>query len=134
RHFEEQARVEGPRGRRASLSLAGVYVQAGEAAKAEALYEAALAADPKDATAARKLADLLAKRGDKAGARARLEPTLRAPLPDTVQEQSLRSLINWSLDLSDIDGARKYHAELVRKAQGSFFVRAELGRLLMERR
>lgn len=132
-HFEKAAAEDDAAGRRAKLSLAGVYLHAGDLAKAEALYQAVLSSDPNDALAPRKLAQLLADRGDKAAARARLEPTLKLKLPDVVQEQSLRSLITWSLDLSDVDAARKYHAELVKKAQGSFFVRAELGRLLLER-
>lgn len=134
RHYEERSAQGGTTGLRAKLSLAGAFVHAGDAAKAEALYDEVLATDAKDELAARKLAYLLAARGDKAGARARLEPTLKAKQPDVVREQSLRSLIDWSLDLGDLEGARKFHAELVQNAQGSFFVRAELGRLLMERR
>jgi tetratricopeptide (TPR) repeat protein len=132
--FEERAARGGPEGRRARLSLAGVYLQAGDKPRAEALYEQLLADAPADELAARKLAQLLADRGDKAGARARLEPTLRGKLPDAVREQTLRSLMIWSLDAGDTEAARKYHAELVQLAGGSFFVRAELGRLLMERR
>jgi tetratricopeptide (TPR) repeat protein len=134
RRFEERSLAGGVEGRRAALTLAGVAVQAGDKARAEALYEKILGEAPGDALAAQKLAQLLADRGDKAGARARLEPTLRAPLPDVVREQTLRSLIAWSLDLSDLETARKHHAELVRLAQNSFFVQAELGRQLMERR
>jgi tetratricopeptide (TPR) repeat protein/HEAT repeat protein len=134
RYFEERAAQAGVTGRRAKLSLAGAYIHAGAPARAEALYQEVLTADPDSEIAARKLAHLLAERGDKQAARARLSPTLRLSLPDAVREESLRALITWSLDLSDIEAARKFHAELVQKAQGSFFVRAELGRLLMDRR
>jgi tetratricopeptide (TPR) repeat protein/HEAT repeat protein len=132
--FEARAAQPNAEGRRASLTLAGVYVQAGDKPRAEALYEKVLRESPGDELAARKLSQLLAERGDKAGAVARLEPTLGAHLPDVVREQTLRSLLAWSLDLSDLDGARKYHAALVKMSQQSFFVQAELGRLLMERR
>jgi tetratricopeptide (TPR) repeat protein len=37
------------------------------------------------------------------------------------------------LDLKDVAGARRYHQELVRRAQGSFYVRGELGRELFVR-
>ncbi|HWO11816.1 MAG TPA: tetratricopeptide repeat protein, partial [Polyangiaceae bacterium] len=134
RRYEELAARPGAEGQRARLSLAGAYVHAGDKARAEALYEQVLAEAPGDELAARKLSQLLAERGDKAGARARLEPTLAGKLPDVVREQTLRSLIAWSLDLSDIDGARRHHAQLVALSHDSFFVRAELGRLLMERR
>jgi len=134
RRYEELAARGGADGRRARLSLAGVYVHAGDKPRAEALYEQLLGESAGDDLAARKLAGLLAERGDKAGARARLEPTLAGKLPDVVREQTLRSLIAWSLDLSDLAGARKHHEALVALSQNSFFVRAELGRLLMERR
>jgi cellulose synthase operon protein C len=132
--FEERAARAGAEGRHAALTLAGVYVQAGDKPRAEAAYEKILSESPAEEVAARKLSQLLAERGDKVGARARLEPTLAARLPDVVREQTLRSLITWSLDLSDLESARKYHAQLVKMSQQSFFVQAELGRLLMERR
>jgi tetratricopeptide (TPR) repeat protein/HEAT repeat protein len=132
-HFEPLAAQKDAAGRRARLALAGVYVHAGDAARAEALYQEVLAADPSFDVAARKLSQLLAQRGDLRGARERLAPTLKQTLPGPVREETLRSLIGWSLDLSDLDGARAYHAQLVQAAQGSFFVRAELARLLFER-
>lgn len=134
KHFEAAAARPGDAGRRAQLSLAGALVHARQPARAEAIYEALLAADPRQELAARRLAQLLADRGEKARARERLAPVLRLTLPAPVREQALRSLIGWSLDLSDVEGARRYHDELVKAAGGSFFVRAELGRLLMERR
>lgn len=133
-HFQAQATSRDTRGLGARLSLAGVYVHAGDPARAEALYEEVLAAEPTHEVALRKLAHLLAQRGDKRGARTRLEETLRLPQPDAVREQTLRSLIEWSLDLGELDVARKHHRQLVKKTDGSFFVRAELGRMLMERR
>src|SRR5690606_2278418 len=84
--FAEKAQRGGAEGRRATLTLAGVYVHAGDKARAEALYEEVLRAAPGDELAARKLAQLLADRGDKAGARARLEPTLAGRQPDVVRE------------------------------------------------
>lgn len=134
RHFQARAGTGSAAARNAQLALAGVYVEAGDLDQAEALYEAVLAAEPQSDVALRKLAALLAQRGDKRAARDRLESTLDLPQPDAVREQSLRSLIEWSLDLSDLPAARKYHRRLVQAAQGSFFVRAELGRMLMDRR
>jgi tetratricopeptide (TPR) repeat protein/HEAT repeat protein len=134
RRYEEIAARGGAEGRRARLSLAGVYVHAGDKARAEALYEQLLGDGTHDDLPARKLAALLAERGDKAAARARLEPTLAGKLPEATREQTLRSLIAWSLDLGDLAAARKHHDALVALSQNSFFVRAELGRLLMERR
>ena len=133
RHFEPLAAKNDAAGQRARLALAGVYVHAGDEPRAEALYSALLASDPEARAAAQRLAQLLAKRGDVRGARERLAPTLKLKLANAVREETLRSMIGWSLDLNDLESARKYHAELVREAQGSFFVRAELGRLLVER-
>lgn len=132
-HLEGLAARGDAAGQRARLTLAGVYVHAGDSARAEALYAALLAADPAARVPAQRLAQLLAKRGDVLGARERLAPTLKHEKAGPQREEALRSLITWSLQLQDLDGARKYHAELVQAAQGSFFVRAELGRLLVER-
>ncbi|MEY4547260.1 MAG: hypothetical protein RL685_3455 [Pseudomonadota bacterium] len=118
---------------RARLTLAGVYVHAGDSARAEALYAALLATDPSARVPAQRLAQLLAKRGDVRGARDRLAPTLKLKQAGPQREETLRSLITWSLDLQDLESARKYHANLVQEAQGSFFVRAEFARLLVER-
>jgi len=134
RRFEELAARGGEAGRRAALTLGGVYARAGDKARAESSYEAVLRDEPGSTLAARELSELLAERGDKAGARARLEPTLKAKLPDVVREQTLRSLVTWSLDMNDLEGARRHHAALVTLSRGSYFVRAELGRQLMERR
>jgi cellulose synthase operon protein C len=131
--YEDLAAHTDATAERARLTLAGVYVHAGNNARAEALYAQLLAADPSARVPAQRLAQLLSKRGDLKGARERLAPTLTLKQPSTEREAALRSLISWSLDLSDLEGARKYHAELVREAQGSFFVRAELARLLVER-
>jgi len=132
-HYEPLAAQKDAAGQRARLTLAGVYLHAGDNARAEALYAELLAADPTARAPAQRLAQLLAKRGDLRGARERLAPTLKLQQTGPQREETLRSLIGWSLDLSDLDAARKYHAELVREAQGSFFVRAELARLLVER-
>jgi hypothetical protein len=104
--FEERAARGGAEGLRAKLTLAAVYAHAGDKARAEALYDEVLREAPGEELAARKLAQLLADRGDKAGARARLEPTLLSKQPDVVREQTLRSLITWSLDVSDLPGLR----------------------------
>ena len=76
-HLEKLASRPDAAGQRARLTLAGVYVHAGDSARAEALYVELLAADPSARAPAQRLAQLLAKRGDVRGARERLAPTLK---------------------------------------------------------
>ena len=117
----------------ALVALAGVFRQDAQHDRAIQTYEKAIAEKPDDATALAALAGLLSDRGDKAGARARYEAALPHIKADATREQTLRTLLSLSLDLNDLDAAKRYHAELVKRAQGSFFARAELGRELLTR-
>lgn len=49
------------------------------------------------------------------------------------KEQTLRTLLQLALDTKDYGAAKNFHRQLVQRAKGSFFVRAELGRELMLR-
>jgi tetratricopeptide (TPR) repeat protein len=117
----------------ALLALAGIYRQDGQQERALKTYERALVEQPKSSPALIALARLLADRGDRDGARARYEQALPLLKNDTDKELTLRTLMGLCLDAKDFDGAKKYHRELVTRAHGSFFVRAELGRELMLR-
>lgn len=123
----------GPGQYAARIALAGVLRHDGQLDSAVSEYERAIAAAPDAPVAEIALAGLLADRGDKAGARARYEHALPRVTADADREQILRSLVGLSLDLDDLPGARKYHQEIVRRAKGSFFARAELGRELLSR-
>src|SRR5690606_5930817 len=79
------------------------------------------------------LAHLLLDRGDKAAARQRFQAALPLLKNDAEREQVLRLLMQLALDEKDFAAAQRHHAELVRRAGGSPFVRAELGRELMLR-
>jgi len=131
--FEQRSQAPGPQRWSALVALAGVYRQAGDGARAVATYERAIAEEPGRSVAQLALAELLADRGDRAGARARYEAALPLLTTDAEREPVLRQLMTLCLDLKDVAGARRYHQELVRRAQGSFYVRGELGRELFVR-
>ncbi len=88
---------------------------------------------PKNPIAVVALARMLNERGDKTAARARFEQALPALKDDADREQVLRTLLGLCLDLKDYDAGKRYHLELVKRAGGSFFVRAEFGRELLAR-
>src|SRR6185295_13952226 len=75
----------------------------------------------------------LLDQGDKAGAKKRFEEARPLVQNDAEEEQLLRSLMSLCLDLRDFDGAKRHHEELVKRAKGSFFARAELARELFAR-
>ena len=131
--FEKRAAQPGPAQWNALVALAGIYRQDGNQEKAIATYERAIAEQPKNPIALIALAQLLVDRGDKAGARKRFEQALPLLTTDAEREQTLRTLLGLALDLKDFEGARAHHRELVNRAKGSFFVRAELGRELLAR-
>lgn len=131
--FEHRAAASGPDHWNALLALAGLYRQDAQRQKAVSTYERALAERAGDPAALLALAHLLEDSGDQAGARERYAAALPKLTLDADKEQTLRTLMQLSLDLKDFDGAKKYHAELVKRASGSFYVRAELGRELLLR-
>jgi cellulose synthase operon protein C len=131
--LERRAATNGPDRFSALLALAGVERLEGRLDRALASYERAAAEQPKNAAAQLALSRLLEQRGDKAGARGRLERALELTNDAAEREQMLRSLRGLSLDLKDYAAAERFQRELEKRAAGSFFVRAELGRELLNR-
>lgn len=131
--FERRAAQPGSEHYNALVALAGVYKQDARVDRAIDAYEKAITERPTEVAAVVALANLLNDRGDKAAAKTRYEQALPHLKDDATREQVLRTLMSLSLDVNDYDGAKRYHDELVKKAGGSFFVRAELGRELLTR-
>ncbi len=131
--FEQRADKSGSDQWNALVALAGIYRQDAQQEKAMATYEKAIAQRPDDPVAMLALGHMLEDRGDKKGARERYAQALPKIKIDADKEQTLRTLMQLSLDLKQFDDAKKYHTELVRRAKGSFYVRAELGRELLLR-
>jgi cellulose synthase operon protein C len=131
--FEQRAAQSGANQWNALVALAGIYKQDGQHERAIATYEKAIGDNPKDATAPLALAHVLEDRGDKAGAQKYYVKALPLIKADAEREQVLRTLMQLSLDLKQFEQAKKYHTQLVTRAKGSFYVRAELGRELLLR-
>ena len=117
----------------ALVAIAGLEKLEGRPERAQAAYERAIGEDPKNPIAVVALARMQNERGDKAAARVRFEQALPALKDDADREQVLRTLLGLCLDLKDYDSAKRYHEQLVKRAGGSFFVRAEFGRELLAR-
>ena len=117
----------------AQVALAGVLEKDAQGPAAISAYERAIAEAPKNPVAILALGRLLEAQGDKAGARSRFEEARPLVTVDADREQLLHTLVNLCLDLHDYDAAKRYHAEIVQRAKGSFFARAELGRELLTR-
>ncbi|HVY48211.1 MAG TPA: tetratricopeptide repeat protein, partial [Minicystis sp.] len=115
------------------VALAGIYKQDGRLDEAIATYKKAIADKPNDPSAMIALAQLESDKGDKAAARATYEKALPLLKVNADVEQTTRTLLGLSLDLKDFAAAKRYHEALVKQAQGSLFVRAELGRELLAR-
>ncbi|HEY3498684.1 MAG TPA: tetratricopeptide repeat protein, partial [Polyangiaceae bacterium] len=131
--LERRAGANGPERYAALLALAGVERLEGNLDAALRSYERAAAEQPKSPAADLAIARLLEQRGDRAGARARLERALERTTDAAEREQMLRSLRGLSLDLRDFTAAARFQRELEKRGGGSFFVRAELGRELLNR-
>ena len=131
--FEARAKKSGKGQWNAKVALAGVYKQDGRPQQAIATYKEAIAQRPKNPVALMALAHLLQDQGDKKAARQRYEQALPYLKASADKEQTLRTLMQLSLDLKDFDAAKKFHRKLVARAKGSFYVRAELGRELLQR-
>ncbi len=131
--FERRAQASSPEAWSAKLALAGLFKQDGRFADAISGYEAAIRERPSGASARLALAALEADRGDPRGARRNYEEALPLLTAPTDVESTRRALLGLCLDLEDWDAAAKHHAELVKSAQGSLFVKAELGKELMAR-
>lgn len=130
--FEARARREGAGQYNALVALAGLYEQAGRFEDAASTYERATRLQPQGTLAPIARARLLERGGDPAGARALYEAVLPR-LKGNERELVLRDLVRLCLDQKDFAGAKRHHGELVRQASGSMYVRAELGRELLQR-
>ncbi len=131
--FEQRAQDQGDRARAARLSLAGVLVHAGRREEALELYRQLGEQRPADAAVKTRLARVLATAGKLEEAREQLLLALPLRLEKSEREEALRTLVDWSLELRDLPMAKELHDKRVALTGGSFFVRAELGRKLMER-
>lgn len=131
--FEKRAADTSPDAWAARVVLAGIYKQDGRYSDAVKAYEAAIAERPKEPDPILALAQLASDRGEKAAARGHYEKALALLKNAADIEQTTRTLMTLALDLKDFEGAKKYHDALVKTAQGSLFVKAELGRELLSR-
>ncbi|MEP7053593.1 MAG: tetratricopeptide repeat protein, partial [Pseudomonadota bacterium] len=129
----KRAEAGGATGYAALVAEAGLEKLEGRPEKAQSAYERAIGEDPQNPIAVVALARMLNERGDKSAARARFEQALLTLKDDADREQVLRTLLGLCLDLKDYDAAKRFHDQLVKRAGGSFFVRAELGRELLAR-
>ena len=133
--FEQRAADTSDKGKQygATIALAAFYKSDGRSPDAIHMYETAIGLMPADATAVLLLAHMLQDRGDSAPARQRYEQALPLQTSTVDKEQTLRTLMELSLDLKDWDGAGRYHVQLVKLDPTSMFVKAELGRELFAR-
>lgn len=129
--FEARGARGGPGEFAATVTLAALYEQAGRLDEARRSYERAAKLDPKSSVAELGLARLLEK-DDPAAARGAYERALPR-LTGAERELVMRTLMRLALDARDFDAATRYHADLVKAAKGSMYVRAELGRELLLR-
>lgn len=116
------------------MALSWVHESEGDTAKAEALLRRAEQAHPKHAAPLLALANIAETKADKSATAAYLERALPLQREALEREQTLRRLRSLALDAGDVARARGYHDQLVKEAKGSSFVRAELGKELLDRR
>ncbi|NRA33477.1 MAG: HEAT repeat domain-containing protein [Polyangiaceae bacterium] len=131
--LESQVGAKGPSAFSAQLVLGGLYRFDGQFDRAKTTFEAAIGGRPESGEARLALASFLEFRGDKAGAKTAYEAALPRLKKDNEKEPVHRRLLTLSLDLKDWEAAKGHHRYLVKRAHGSFFARAELGRELMLR-
>jgi tetratricopeptide (TPR) repeat protein/HEAT repeat protein len=131
--LEQRIAAGGTDGWSGKVALAGIHRIDNRLQDAIRLYQEAIQQRPDAIGATRALAEVMLDSGDLAQARSLYEKVL-AKTPDRVDKESaIRTLVRIALDQKDHPGAKAYHEQLVRLAQGSIFVRAELGRELMQR-
>jgi tetratricopeptide (TPR) repeat protein len=130
--FEQRAAADGSDQFNARVALAGIYISAGRKGDAEKILEQCIADKPKSAMPRLMMARLAENQNDKAKARTHYEAAL-PHMKGAEAEQVVRSLMMLSLDLEDFDAAAKYHQRLVKSADGSLFVKKELGTELFHR-
>ena len=116
-----------------TVSLAGLYAEAGREAEAIALYQAGIKAKPTDPIALLALSELHQNKNRPELAVELLEQAVNYLKNATNKELRQRELLELYLGLQRFDDAKRVHKELVKRAKGSYFVRAELGRALLDR-
>jgi tetratricopeptide (TPR) repeat protein/HEAT repeat protein len=131
--LEQRMAAGGNDGWSAKVALAGIYRIDNKVQDAIRLYREALQARPNAIGATRALAEVVLDSGDLVQARTLYEQVLSKTTARVDKESAMRTLIRIALDQKDYTAAKGYHGQLVRLAQGSIFVRAELGRELMQR-
>jgi len=131
--FETRAAAEGDDAWSARVALAGIYKQDGRHDDAIKTYETAIAQKPDAPAPLLALAHLREDKGDTSEARTLYEKALPLLKVGAEIEQTRRVLMSLSLELKDFEAAKKQHNELIKRAKGSLFVKAELGRALMSR-
>jgi len=131
--FESRAAGDDDDAWSARVALAGIYKQDGRHDDAIKTYETAITQKPDAPAPLMALAHLREDKGDTTEARALYEKALPLLKVGAEIEQTRRVLMSLSLDLKDFEAAKEQHAELIKRAKGSLFVKAELGRALMSR-
>lgn len=116
------------------MALAWIHESDGDRVRAAELLVQARDAHPKHAAPLVALANLREAEGDKVAAAAALEQTIALQTEALEREQALRRLRGFALDAGDLARAKQFHERLVKEAKGSSFVRAELGKELLDRR
>ncbi|MCC6215639.1 MAG: HEAT repeat domain-containing protein [Polyangiaceae bacterium] len=128
--FSALAETEGSERWSALVALAGIYRQDAQLDRAVELYERAQRQRPESPIPLLALGRLYERRGDPATARRRYTEALAWVREPAERETLLRTLLGLALDAGDLDAARRHHRELIERAKGSFYVRAELAREL----
>ncbi len=131
--LEQRVAAGGTEAWSARVALAGVYRLDNKKAEAIRLYREAVQQRPNALGAVRALAEAVLDDGDLAEARGLFDQVLANSTERVDKEAALRTLIRISLDQKDHTAAKRYHEQLVSLAQGSIFVRAELGREYLQR-
>lgn len=131
--FEKRTEGKSDEAWNAKLALAAVYSQAQKPDLAQQMYQRAAGERPGSPLPQLALGRLLQDRQKLPEARAAFEAALPLLKDATQREQTQRTLRGLCLDLGEWQAAERYHDELVKQAKGSFYVRAELGRELMQR-
>ncbi len=125
--FEKRAATDNSEQYNAKLALAGIYVEAGRKKDASALLETAIQEKPKSPFPRLMMARLAEAEQDKQKAKQHYEAALPHVKAGIDRERVVRSLMLLSIDLKAFEDAAKFHKELVKAANGSVFVKKELG-------
>ncbi len=131
--FEKRSSATDATRYNALVALAGIYRQDGQSSRAVSTYQQAITEKSDSAVALVALAHLLGDRGDARGSYDHFKRALPHIKEDAEKEQALRRLLSLALDLGEWQQAKQYHQQLLKRAKGSFYVRAELGRELLQR-